>query len=300
VHEDFEDQDKYKYTSKVDIWAMGCIFYEVLFLTKAFPIDFAVLEYRNGQLLSYPSSSETICDAEKFHSISTKIRAMLEVKPSLRPKARNVKTRLCMPPQHRTLAQRRLRAAQMKNDAALVSLGILILHNLGAKNDFGGIVLLILFAFWITLLKDPQFGYESSVADEITLAERMVESLILLIKRCFRSFSPVLAAMFLMTELGYLTISLRDPIGIWMFSRLLLVSLLSMALLELYLQLAGVVVTDVLLSLLQSALVIEIIYIVDVIRSRDDVMGLLGFAFYVVLFQLGLSIAIRICSLKRG
>ena len=35
---------EFKYTNKVDIWAMGCIFYELACCRKAFRDDFAVFE----------------------------------------------------------------------------------------------------------------------------------------------------------------------------------------------------------------------------------------------------------------
>lgn len=39
------NEHKYSYTNKVDIWAMGCILYEILFRVKAFSEDMSVREH---------------------------------------------------------------------------------------------------------------------------------------------------------------------------------------------------------------------------------------------------------------
>jgi serine/threonine protein kinase len=40
---------KRTYTQKVDIWALGCIFYKLAYLQKAFPTDFTLFAHTASQ-----------------------------------------------------------------------------------------------------------------------------------------------------------------------------------------------------------------------------------------------------------
>ena len=81
-----------KFTNKVDIWALGCILFEVIFLQKAFLGDYAVQDYSHkfrasGEKLQFPLDL-AICQEETFRkSIESLIHKMLEVDASLRPSA---------------------------------------------------------------------------------------------------------------------------------------------------------------------------------------------------------------------
>jgi serine/threonine protein kinase len=90
--------DKGTYTNKVDIWAMGCILYEIVFRSKAFPHDHAVFEYSHeyldsGAIFDIPTSSETIYGKPRMEFISKIIREMLEVIGGKRPQAKNIRER---------------------------------------------------------------------------------------------------------------------------------------------------------------------------------------------------------------
>jgi len=74
------------YTNKVDVWAMGCILFELATGAKPFVTDFAVLEYSKGG-----TAIETRCHAtipqQMAKKISDTLREILEIKPSDRPKS---------------------------------------------------------------------------------------------------------------------------------------------------------------------------------------------------------------------
>jgi serine/threonine protein kinase len=84
-----------KYTNKVDIWAIGCILYELIFKTKAFSEDWAVLRYSEscrstGKLLVLPFENETIPDEARKTFLSNIILDMLDIDDTRRPGARNL------------------------------------------------------------------------------------------------------------------------------------------------------------------------------------------------------------------
>ena len=81
-----------KYTNKVDIWALGCIVYEVIFRKKAFPDDYAIyamLEYGQGLMgpLLLPSELEPFLDKGRIETVSKIILSMLNIDPNKRPGA---------------------------------------------------------------------------------------------------------------------------------------------------------------------------------------------------------------------
>ena len=81
-----------KYTNKVDIWALGCIFYELIFEGKAFSSDLAVQQYFlensfSGKLLQLPFRPDMLAYASRKTFISKTIYRMLEVKACKRPAA---------------------------------------------------------------------------------------------------------------------------------------------------------------------------------------------------------------------
>jgi len=81
------------YTNKVDIWALGCIFYELLFGRKAFAGDFAVREYSSSlELLNIPVTSTILGDVSPWReSIKRIIVRTLHKDPSKRGTARDVR-----------------------------------------------------------------------------------------------------------------------------------------------------------------------------------------------------------------
>jgi len=91
-----------KFTNKVDIWAVGCIWYEVVFLQKAFSSDYDVSKFGMREELDFPFDSGIFqnkresCGSEalSFEPLKTiierVIRDMLKINPSARPSARDV------------------------------------------------------------------------------------------------------------------------------------------------------------------------------------------------------------------
>lgn len=91
-------EENFKYTNKVDIWALSCIFYEVVFGRKAFANDFSVLQYLSGDNLHIPTHSDTVCDAEALQMISQLIQRMLDLAPLKRPNAVYIRKQLKFKP----------------------------------------------------------------------------------------------------------------------------------------------------------------------------------------------------------
>jgi serine/threonine protein kinase len=80
-----------KFNNKIDIWAMGCILYEIIFRKKAFSNDFAVLSYAHGLPglgdLQIPDPPNLPFD---WLSIETILRQTLAVDPKARPSAQQL------------------------------------------------------------------------------------------------------------------------------------------------------------------------------------------------------------------
>jgi serine/threonine protein kinase len=81
-----------KINNKVDIWAIGCIQYELVFHKKAFIDDYAVLDYRQQHAIfkkrfNVPKNSTSVFTDHLNTFLSDAIPKMLEVDEALRPTA---------------------------------------------------------------------------------------------------------------------------------------------------------------------------------------------------------------------
>lgn len=85
--------EKLTYTSQVDIWAMGCIFFELAFNRKAFSGDMSVFDYAlSGKAPEIPAAvnlgQHTLqTESTPNQALKTLIYAMLDLNPSDRPAA---------------------------------------------------------------------------------------------------------------------------------------------------------------------------------------------------------------------
>ena len=89
----------YKYNTKVDIWALGCIFFELCTGTKAFESDGAVMEYRYNRPLQLPAFCNTtippnICILSRptLLELGDQLSKMLSPEPQMRPSAKDLQT----------------------------------------------------------------------------------------------------------------------------------------------------------------------------------------------------------------
>jgi serine/threonine protein kinase len=81
-----------KFTNKVDIWALGCILYEVLTLQKAFPSDNEVydcfLKYSStGEKVKLPLDLDEFQDERFEVAMGELIHKTLEIDSGMRPSA---------------------------------------------------------------------------------------------------------------------------------------------------------------------------------------------------------------------
>ena len=84
--------EDFKYTNKVDIWAIGCILYELIFKKRAFSGDTAVLRYFDkfkltGTLIVLPFEHDTIPDEARKAFLAKIILEMLDMDDTRRPSA---------------------------------------------------------------------------------------------------------------------------------------------------------------------------------------------------------------------
>lgn len=80
------DASDVKYTNKVDIWAMGCILYELLFRKKAFSGDMAALSYfLSNQRPGFPP--DILLDDPLKELLESTVYSMLKLEPAERPTA---------------------------------------------------------------------------------------------------------------------------------------------------------------------------------------------------------------------
>jgi serine/threonine protein kinase len=85
---------KSHFTNKVDIWAIGCIQYELLFRKKAFPNDFSVHEYRLKHKVfksrfNIPKDAAGVLTEHLTKAfLSDVLPQMLEIDASQRPSAK--------------------------------------------------------------------------------------------------------------------------------------------------------------------------------------------------------------------
>jgi len=78
---------KFTYTNKVDVWALGCLIYEMIFREKAFENDFLVHRYlEKGEFETARTS--TILDEVHLESTMVIVRKMLHPAPEGRPSAK--------------------------------------------------------------------------------------------------------------------------------------------------------------------------------------------------------------------
>jgi len=87
------------YNNKVDIWALGCILYEIVTLRKAFSTDNAVYEYSMQQALDeervrLPLDLSVYKDEWFEKVIGDLLHTMLEIDSSMRPSAADLMLRL--------------------------------------------------------------------------------------------------------------------------------------------------------------------------------------------------------------
>jgi serine/threonine protein kinase len=85
---------KYLYTNKVDVWAIGCILYELVLHEKAFADDLHVVHYSlpGGPTLKLPLTSQVLQDKSRRSFLSNLILSMLEMDESRRPRAEELYT----------------------------------------------------------------------------------------------------------------------------------------------------------------------------------------------------------------
>jgi serine/threonine protein kinase len=77
-----------KYNNKVDIWAIGCILYELVLRQKAFEDDWEVLQCAtSGKDIDIVIEPDTVPDDRRRQFISNIIKELLSVDPSRRPRA---------------------------------------------------------------------------------------------------------------------------------------------------------------------------------------------------------------------
>jgi ankyrin repeat protein len=77
-----------KYTNKVDLWAVGCILYELVLGQKAFTDDWQVLQHAaSGEEFDVNIGHEIIPDNRKCEFITKIIRELLDCDPTRRPRA---------------------------------------------------------------------------------------------------------------------------------------------------------------------------------------------------------------------
>jgi serine/threonine protein kinase len=83
------------YSNKVDIWAMGCIFYELVMRKKAFEFDFSAREYSlSGQRIDIEPRFDEFPDVRIIEMLHKIIQNMLEADPQKRPRAVEIHQRL--------------------------------------------------------------------------------------------------------------------------------------------------------------------------------------------------------------
>ena len=88
------DETNGAYNNKVDIWAIGCILYEVIFRQKAFSNDFAICQYylnhRFGERIKIPfdMAFDMLTEEPAKVFVTNAIHKMLEIDAFQRPAAK--------------------------------------------------------------------------------------------------------------------------------------------------------------------------------------------------------------------
>jgi serine/threonine protein kinase len=83
--------EKATFTTKVDIWALGCILYELAVGKKVFPLDYDTREYAVEKEMLQISPPSSI-DEHVQSPLSNLIREMLRINPKDRPTAEELYT----------------------------------------------------------------------------------------------------------------------------------------------------------------------------------------------------------------
>jgi len=92
--------EKRYFSQAVDIWALGCIFYEIIYRRKAFALDVNVNQFCESKRTSLDFQINSPANRESFISTSAQlyfrnfIIEMLEIVPSKRPPAAAILTLL--------------------------------------------------------------------------------------------------------------------------------------------------------------------------------------------------------------
>src|SRR5213075_997224 len=77
-----------KYTNKVDMWAVGCILYELVLRRRAFAGDWDVMQHAMSENdFEFILESEIVPDEGKREFILRIVKELLDINPSRRPKA---------------------------------------------------------------------------------------------------------------------------------------------------------------------------------------------------------------------
>lgn len=85
-------QDKATFTNKVDIFAAGCMFFEMAFRKKLFETDFALLEYVYTKTKpSIPTDKLSYSTKDEVDRISSVINATLDLSPFERPTSKHLR-----------------------------------------------------------------------------------------------------------------------------------------------------------------------------------------------------------------
>jgi tetratricopeptide (TPR) repeat protein len=81
---------KYTYSNKVDMWAIGCIFYEIVVKSKVFPEDWEVVQFaelvKRGRTVTVSLEGHML-PGERRDFISRAIKELLDIDPHRRPRA---------------------------------------------------------------------------------------------------------------------------------------------------------------------------------------------------------------------
>lgn len=90
-------QEPGTYSNKVDVWAIGCIFFELIFLKPAFSNDIAVFKYESEKMrLEMPSNEkEDMFPDDISRNLAFQLlHDIFEIDPAKRPSAQGIRSGL--------------------------------------------------------------------------------------------------------------------------------------------------------------------------------------------------------------